>query len=51
MKITKEIVALDGIYIEPNLYSLVFSLIHATCPANLILLDSIILIKLGEEYF
>jgi hypothetical protein len=33
-----------------NLYTFLFSLIRATCPAHLVLLDFIILITLGEEY-
>jgi hypothetical protein len=37
-------------YPTNNLYTFLFSPIHATCAAHLILLDFIILIKLGEEY-
>jgi hypothetical protein len=33
-----------------NLYTFLFSLIRATCPAHLILLDFIILIILGKEH-
>jgi hypothetical protein len=33
-----------------NLHTFLFSPIHATCPAHFILLNLIILIKLGEEY-
>jgi hypothetical protein len=37
-------------YLTNNLYTFLFFPIHATCPAQLILLKFIIPIILGEEY-